>query len=101
MKQYDDRSSREACAKEGQLSNPTCAVVQAIPQNVIHLGSTQQVASSGKRKSTSTCFRDACDGKAHPYHNAGTGSFHLNRANSSAPLNECRLSLTERLRRKT
>jgi hypothetical protein len=36
MKQYDDRSSSEACAKERQFSNPTRAVVQATFQNVFH-----------------------------------------------------------------
>jgi len=39
MKQYDDRSSSEACAKERQFSNLTRAVVQAILQNVVHVGS--------------------------------------------------------------
>jgi hypothetical protein len=101
MKQYDDRSSRETRAKERQLSNPTCAIIQATLQNMTHLGSTQQVTPSETVKSTSACFRDACDGKTHPNHDAGIGSFHLNRAGSSAPLNDCRPSLAKRLQCKT
>jgi hypothetical protein len=36
----------------------------------------------------------------HPNKSGGNGTFHPTRANSLAPLNDCRLSLTERLLRK-